>query len=56
MVKFVTYYFVSNEDDEQMSMPTKSYYEAKEDLKFYQSYGSGRHKYKIESFIDEEEE
>lgn len=56
MVKFVTYYFVSNEDDEQMSMPTKSYDEAKKDLKYYQSHGSGYHTYKIESYIDEEEE
>lgn len=53
MPKSITWYFVSDENDEQMSMPTTSYKEAKADLKYYQAYGSGYHTYKIESYLEE---
>jgi hypothetical protein len=49
---YMTFYFISNENDEQLSTPTTSYKVAKSLLRYYQSLENDTHIYKIDSYLD----
>lgn len=51
----ISYFYVVDEDGDQMSVPTTSYKEAKNDLKDLIKKSSGLHRYTIDEFQVEEE-
>lgn len=52
--KKISYFFVVDEDGDQMSIPTPSYKEAKKDLKEIIKNSSGFHRYAIDEIEMEE--
>lgn len=55
MKKKISYFYVVDEDGDQRSLPTKSYKEAKKDLKEIIKNSSGYHRYDINEVEVEEE-